>query len=103
MFDIKIRLKQLQDTTVVRMLISHPMETGRRVDKDRGERIPSHFINKLIVRHQKRVIVSCNLGPGISMNPYFSFRFKNGKTGDSVTITWTDNQGYSGSASAKIR
>lgn len=103
MKSIKIRVKQIQDITLVRMLIRHPMETGRRIEKENGEIIPAHYINKLIIHHEDKLVAACNLGPGISMDPYFSFRFKNGKPGDLITITWTDNQGFSDSASTKLK
>jgi sulfur-oxidizing protein SoxZ len=103
MSSIKIRLKRIEDSTLVRLLINHPMETGRRIDLETGELIPAHFINKLIVTHQDRVIASCALGPGVSKDPYFSFRFKNGNPGDFVTVTWTDNLGYSDRDSARVQ
>jgi sulfur-oxidizing protein SoxZ len=39
----------------------------------------------------------------VSKNPYISFKFSGGAKGDSVDVSWTDNQGGSDSASAKIK
>lgn len=93
MSTIKIRLKRIDDSTLLRLLITHPMETGRRADIESGELVPARYINRLLVTHDDEIIASCALGPGISADPYFSFRFKNGKAGDQVMVTWVDNLG----------
>lgn len=92
---MKIRLKKIGDSVLVRVLIRHPMENGHRTDTESGRLIPAHFINRLTVTHQDQVVASCALGPGVSKDPYFAFRFQHGKTGDSVTIAWSDNLGNS--------
>lgn len=102
MSSIKIRLKRFDDATLVRMLISHPMETGQRTDKQTGNQIPAHHIRQLIIVHKKRTVALCNLGPGIAADPYFAFRFREGKPGDLVTVSWIDNHGGSDSATAII-
>ncbi|MGR9105630.1 MAG: thiosulfate oxidation carrier complex protein SoxZ [Gammaproteobacteria bacterium] len=103
MSTITIRLKQVGEATVVRVLVTHPMETGRRKDPKSDRLIPARFIQKMLVRHEATVVASCELGPGISADPYFSFRFRNGKPGDLVTVFWQDNLGYSDTSSARIR
>ena len=40
---IKIRAKLQEDVTTVKALMTHPMETGSRKDKD-GNLIPAHYI-----------------------------------------------------------
>lgn len=92
---IKIRFKRVEESILLRLLITHPMETGRRIDPESGKLIPAHYIKQLTVKHEGRVIVSCDLGPGVSSDPYFVFRLKNGKSGDSVTVVWRDNLGNS--------
>jgi sulfur-oxidizing protein SoxZ len=47
MSTIKIRSKHLANYTLVRTLIAHPMETGKRKDDDSGELVPAHFIQTL--------------------------------------------------------
>ena len=39
---------------------------------------------------------------GVSKNPYLSFKFDGGKKGDTLKISWTDNQGGSDSAEGQI-
>lgn len=96
MSSIKIRTKQFADITQIRTLISHPMETGRKKD-EQGNLIPTHFIQELTVKHNDKVIASSIMGAGISRNPYFAFKFKAGKAGDKITISWLDNLGQSDS------
>jgi sulfur-oxidizing protein SoxZ len=38
----------------------------------------------------------------VSKNPFFSFRFSGAKTGESLKISWVDNQGQTGSGEAQI-
>ncbi|MDH5484149.1 MAG: thiosulfate oxidation carrier complex protein SoxZ, partial [Gammaproteobacteria bacterium] len=43
---IKVRANVKGDVTVVKTLISHPMETGLRKDKKTGKKIPANFIQE---------------------------------------------------------
>ncbi len=103
MSSIKIRLKQINDSTQVRTLIAHPMETGRRIDRITGNTIPLQYIAKLTVTHNDNNIATCYLGPGVSKDPYFSFSFRGGQSGDTVTISWIDNLGYEDQAKATLK
>ena len=103
MSSIKIRTKRNDSTTQIRTLITHPMETGRRKDKDTGELIPANYIQELIVKHNDRIIVSSIMGASISKNPYFAFLLKGGQPGDKVSITWQDNLGNTDTAESIIK
>ncbi len=92
---IRIRTKRQDDHTLIRMLISHPMETGLRKDESSGRLIPPQFIQELTVKHNEQIITSCTMGWGIAKDPYFSFLLKGGQSGDVITIMWTDNLGRS--------
>ncbi len=93
MSSIKIRMKQQDGNTQIRALIAHPMETGRNKDLKTGKFIPAHFIQELTVKHNDKVVVSANVGAGVSKDPYFAFMLKGGEVGDKVTISWRDNLG----------
>ncbi len=93
MSSIKIRTKRLEGKTQIRTLISHPMEHGRNVDESTGKLIPLHYIQELIVKHNDKIIVSSQLGAGISKNPYFAFMLKGGEQGDTISVSWKDNLG----------
>lgn len=99
---IKIRAWIENDKTTVKAIIFHPMETGLRKDKKTGEPIPAHYITEVNCEHNGKPILKCNWGPGVSKNPFFSFRFAGAKAGDELKISWVDNKGQSGGSSAKI-
>lgn len=90
MSSIKIRTKLLNDTTQIRTLITHPMETGRRKD-EQGNLIPAHYIQELRVEHNQNLVITCHVGRSISKNPYFDFLLAEGSKGDTITISWMDN------------
>ena len=103
MSTIKIRAKAKGGVTTVKTLMSHPMETGLRKDKKTGEKIPAHFITEVTAEHNGNVVMMANWAGAISKNPYLSFRFNGGATGDNVKISWVDNMGESDSLEAPIK
>jgi len=100
---IRIRAKAKGDTTTVKALITHPMETGQRKNKKTGKKIPAHFIQEVVCKHNGATVMTAQWGPAISKNPYLSFQLTGGKSGDTIELSWVDNKGQSDSASAKVR
>lgn len=100
---IKVRAKVKGGETVVKTLISHPMETGLRKDKKTGKKIPAHFIQEVTCEHKGNNVLTALWGTAVSKNPYLSFKFKGANAGDSLKISWVDNQGKSDSVEAKIK
>lgn len=103
MSSIKIRTKRLNGKTQIRTLISHPMEPGRTLDKATQKPIPAHFIQTLTLKHKGEVIATCDMGGGISKDPYFAFLLKGGEAGDEIAIDWVDNLGNKDSATQLIK
>lgn len=103
MASIKIRAKLDGDTTTVKALISHPMETGQRKDKKTGKKIPAHFIQEVTCEHKGNVVLTALWGPAVSKNPYLSFKFKGAAKGDTLKLSWVDNKGKSDSTETQIR
>ena len=99
---IKIRAKIKGDTTEVKCLMTHPMETGLRKDSKTGKLIPAHFISEVTAEAGGKTVMSSQWSGGISKNPYLSFSFTGAAKGEEVKISWTDNQGGSDSETAKI-
>lgn len=99
---IKIRAWMSGDRTTVKAILFHPMETGQRKDKATGQVIPAHYITEVKCAHKGKNVLTCLWGPGVSKNPFLSFRFAGGKKGDSLEISWVDNKGGSASATATI-
>lgn len=89
---MRIRAQQKDDTTDVRVLMAHPMETGLRKDAA-GKTIPALFISDVKATCGGRTVLAAKWGQAISQNPFLQFRFKGAKIGDKVTVTWTDNSG----------
>ncbi len=88
--------------TVVKTIVTHPMETGFRRDKKTGKRIPAFFIQEFMVKHKGRTILLAYWGPAISKNPLLHFTFNGGASGDQVQFFWKDNRGNSGSYSTTV-
>lgn len=100
---IKIRAKAKGDITTVKTLMSHPMETGLRKDSKTGKKIPAHHITEVTAEHNGNLVMAANWGGAISKNPYLSFKFKGGASGDKIRISWVDNMGKGDSAEAAIK
>ncbi len=100
---IKVRAKVKGGVTVVKTLISHPMETGLRKDKKTKKLIPAKFIQEVNCEHNGKNVLSALWGTAISKNPYLSFKFKGAAAGDTLKVSWVDNTGKSDSVEATIK
>lgn len=103
MATIKIRAKVKDGVTTVKTLVSHPMESGQRKDSKTGKKIPAHHITELTAEHNGKVVMLANWGPAISKNPYLSFKFKGGASGETIKVSWVDNMGKGDSAEEAIK
>jgi len=75
----------------IKTLISHPMESGQRKDKD-GSLIPRQIINKFTATFNGQTVMEADLDPAISTNPYIEFKAKVPESGEFV-FTWVDDDG----------
>jgi len=89
---MKMRATLGSGYTDVRVLMTHPMETGQRKDPD-GKIIPLHFIQNVTVRVNGKVVMEGEISQAVSRNPVFTFRVKGGAKGDKIEVSWLDNQG----------
>ena len=89
---MRIRAKVEGDRCVVRVLMSHEMETGLRKDAA-GHLIPAHFIHRVTATLNGKPVFSALWGPAVSKNPVLQFSFAGAKAGDKVQITWVDTKG----------
>lgn len=96
MLPIKIRTRQWDGMTELRLLIQHPMHTGRQKNPDSGALIPAYYLRELRIERNGELVVDCELTTAVSRDPYLSFRFRGGTPGDRITVRWTDNRGASG-------
>lgn len=98
---MKIRAQMKGDVAEIRVLMSHPMETGQRKDNT-GKVIPAHFIQSLTVAVNGKTVVDGQVGTSVSRNPVFGFKVKGPKAGDKVVVSWVDNKGDKRSDEAAI-
>jgi len=89
---MKMRATLGSGYTDVRVLMTHPMETGQRKDPD-GKIVPMHFIQNITVKVNGKTVVEGEISQAVSRNPVFTFRVKGGAKGDKVEVSWLDNQG----------
>ncbi len=78
--------------TDVRVLMSHPMETGLRKDTS-GKIVPPDFIQNVTVKLNGKTVIEGQISQAVSRNPVFSFRLKGGAKGDKIEVSWLDNLG----------
>jgi len=91
---MKMRANLGAGFTDVRVLMTHPMETGLRKDPD-GKLVPMHFIQNLTVKVNGKTVIDAEISQAVSRNPVFSFRLKGGAPGDKIEVSWLDNHGES--------
>ena len=93
--NMRMRAQLKGEVTEVKVLMTHPMETGRRKN-DFGEVIPAHFIQLVTATLNGKIILEAQWGTGISKNPYLTFHLRTAKVGDVIKVTWLDNLGKTG-------
>jgi sulfur-oxidizing protein SoxZ len=89
---IRIRARVNGDVTEVMMLLAHPMETGLRKDAS-GALVAAHYITDVLVLSEGRAVLQARMSQAVSQDPLLSFRFRGGRQGDRVTVSWTDSRG----------
>jgi sulfur-oxidizing protein SoxY len=80
------------DVAEIKVLMSHPMETGRRKDTS-GKLIPPYHIRNVTVTLNDRPVLRTQWGTPVSRNPYLALRVRGAKAGDKVVIAWVDTAG----------
>lgn len=93
--NMRMRAQIKGEVTEVKVLMTHPMETGRR-KSDVGDLIPANFIQLVSATLNGKQVLEAQWGTAISKNPYLTFHLRGAKVGDVVRVNWTDNQGKTG-------
>jgi sulfur-oxidizing protein SoxZ len=93
----RIRAKLKVDETTVRLLLAHPMHTGRGKN-EAGELIPAEYIQDIRCWRNDDEMLTIKSSTATARNPYFSFQLLGGQLGDKITIRWVDNVGAKGTA-----
>lgn len=84
----------------IRALIAHPMETGYRAGAD-GRTLPRDIIRRFACRYNDELVLSADLYPAISANPYFAFHLVAQASG-TLTFSWEGDNGFAQTESASI-
>lgn len=76
----------------VRALITHPMETGLRVDAS-GRVVPAHYVTEVIASIGARKVFHTQMSIAVSRDPLIAFRVRGVSAGQTLRVAWTDNRG----------
>ncbi|MSQ57934.1 MAG: thiosulfate oxidation carrier complex protein SoxZ [Limnohabitans sp.] len=98
---MRIRAQSSGDKAIVRVLMSHEMESGQRRDSA-GKIIPAWHIQEITATHNGKVVMTTEWGPAVSKNPFLQFNVKVAKAGDKISINWKDNKGDSRTDEATV-
>jgi sulfur-oxidizing protein SoxZ len=98
---MRIRAQAQGGNAVVRVLMSHEMETGQRKDSA-GKTIPAWHISNVTATHNGKQVLSAEWGPAVAKNPFLQFTVKGAKAGDKIAVTWKDNKGESRTDEATV-
>ncbi len=88
----RIRAQVTGDKATVRVLMAHEMESGQRKDSA-GKPIPAWHIQEMTATLNGKPVLSVQMGPSVSKNPYLQFTLRGAKPGDRIGIAWVDNRG----------
>jgi sulfur-oxidizing protein SoxZ len=86
----------------VKCVVTHPMESGQRPNKETGKKFPREIINALKVTYNGKVVLDADWHPAVSANPYTSFFVVAEESGDMV-FTWTDDRGEKYTRTIKVK
>jgi sulfur-oxidizing protein SoxZ len=89
---MRIRAQTQGNGAIVRVLMSHEMETGQRKDAA-GKVIPAWHITEMSAALNGKTVLSAQWGTAIAKNPFTQFSVKGAKAGDKISIAWVDNRG----------
>ncbi|AEG92467.1 thiosulfate oxidation carrier complex protein SoxZ [Ramlibacter tataouinensis] len=98
---MRIRAQAQEGNALVRVLMSHEMETGQRRDAS-GKVIPAWHIIEVSVAHNGKNVMTAEWGPAVAKNPFLQFTVKNAKAGDKIAVSWKDNKGDSRTDEATV-
>jgi len=98
---MRIRAQAQGDKAVVRVLMSHEMETGLRKDSA-GKNVPAWFIQEVNASLNGKPVFNAFWGTAISKNPFVQFTIKGAKAGDKIVVDWVDNRGDKRSDEATV-
>ena len=88
------------DAVEIKLLISHPMESGQRRD-EMGQVVPRMVIHDFLCTYNGVEVVRIALFPAIAANPFLSFSARADASG-TFEFSWADDSGATQSETAHI-
>ncbi len=73
----------------VKTRITHPMHTGLRHGRD-GELVPRRIINRFAAYYNGELVISVDLEPAVSADPYIQFEMTVSESGR-LEFEWVDD------------
>ena len=98
---MKIRATMQGDSADVKVLISHPMETGQRKN-EKGDLVPQHFITQVTATLNGKPVMNAQWSQAVSRNPFLGFKVRGAKPGDKIGVSWVDNKGEKSSIETTV-
>ncbi|WP_294954267.1 thiosulfate oxidation carrier complex protein SoxZ [Sulfurovum sp.] len=98
--NMKIKAKLKGDVVNVKVLAKHDMLTYDQAKKKGKE---ANFITHITAKVGDKIVYDVSTSQFWSKNPQFKFKFKGGKKGEKLDITWRDLSGKTVTESKKIK
>lgn len=77
----------------LRVLVSHPMETGYRRDAD-GRMLPRDLIRRFRCRCDGETVIEAELHAAVAANPYLAFWLQVGEGPGRLEFEWEGDNGF---------
>ena len=91
-FPIRMSATLEGDSTLVKAILTHPMEPGRSNAED-GDPRSAHYITAVDLLLNGTLVAQVQTRTGISPDPLFGWRIGGVRPGDKIGLVWRDNQG----------
>ncbi len=88
---MRVRAVMNGDWVEVKILMKHRM-LSRLTWDIQGHLVLPHYIQTVRGDCNGKPVLHVHFGMSVARDPYFSFRFRGGKPGDKVTISWIDTE-----------
>lgn len=98
---VRIRSRLTNNKTHLDLLLSHPMESGLRMDKN-NIGVPAWYLTEVDIFRNDVAVTSIQVGLIMSRNPAISVVLEGGAEGDVVGVRWRDSRGKSGENKIKV-
>jgi thiosulfate oxidation carrier complex protein SoxZ len=89
------------DDVVVRALIQHPMLSPHNAPKTGGP-AGGLYIQQVTAQLNGKTVLTGDWSPGVSRDPYLSFKIRQAAPGDIIQISWLDNAGHRGASQVTV-